>query len=63
MNALLQLVAKYLTILIAIEHVWIGLMEIFRWEKEEKLRPAAKLWVLAVLAPFVFMALYQAYWK
>ena len=38
-------------------------VQIFRWEKEEKLRPAAKLWVLAVLSPFVFMGFYQAYSK
>ena len=28
-------------------------MKLFRWEKEEKLKPSAKLWVLAVLAPFL----------
>ena len=34
----------------------IGLLlsvKLFRWEKEEKMRPASKLWVLAVLLPFV----------
>jgi imidazolonepropionase-like amidohydrolase/ABC-type multidrug transport system permease subunit len=36
-------------------------VQIFRWEKEEKLRPAAKLWVLAVLSPFVVMGFYEAY--
>jgi imidazolonepropionase-like amidohydrolase len=38
-------------------------VQIFRWEKGEKLRPAAKLWVLAVLSPFVVMGSYQAYSK
>jgi imidazolonepropionase-like amidohydrolase/ABC-type multidrug transport system permease subunit len=38
-------------------------IQIFRWEKGEKLRPAAKLWVLAVLSPFVAMGCYQAYSK
>jgi imidazolonepropionase-like amidohydrolase/ABC-type multidrug transport system permease subunit len=38
-------------------------IQIFRWEKDEKLRPAAKLWVLAVLSPFVVMGCYQAYSK
>ncbi len=38
-------------------------VQIFRWEKEEKLRPAAKLWVLAVLSPFLVMGSYQAYTK
>lgn len=28
-------------------------VKLFRWEKEEKLRPAAKFWILAVLIPFV----------
>ena len=42
----------------------IGLLlsvKLFRWEKEEKMRPAAKLWVLAVLVPFVVLAGWQAY--
>ncbi|MBI3543776.1 MAG: DUF1304 domain-containing protein [Deltaproteobacteria bacterium] len=26
------MIGKYLMLLIAIEHVWIGMMEIFRWE-------------------------------
>src|ERR1017187_3730415 len=34
-------------------------MKVFRWEKEEKLPAASKLWVLAVLAPFVLMGVYQ----
>src|SRR5438067_10895 len=42
----------------------IGLLiatKLFRWEKEEKLRNSAKLWVLAALAPFVFLGMYQAW--
>ena len=35
--------------------------QLFRWEKEEKIRPAAKLWVLAILAPFVLLGIYQIY--
>ncbi|HZD93080.1 MAG TPA: hypothetical protein VE133_02430, partial [Candidatus Sulfotelmatobacter sp.] len=27
-------------------------MKLFRWEKEEKIRGSAKLWVLVVLLPF-----------
>ncbi len=34
--------------------------KVFRWEKEEKIKNSAKLWVLGVLAPFVLMGLYQA---
>ena len=35
--------------------------QLFRWEKEEKIRPMAKLWVLAVLCPFLILGTYQAY--
>ncbi len=35
--------------------------KLFRWEKEEKLRPSAKLWVLVVLLPFLFLGAYQAW--
>jgi len=34
-------------------------MKLFRWEKEEKIRGSAKLWVLAVLLPFFVMG----FWK
>lgn len=37
--------------------------KLFRWDKDEKLRPQAKLWVLAVLAPFLAMGLWQAHSK
>jgi imidazolonepropionase-like amidohydrolase/ABC-type multidrug transport system permease subunit len=36
-------------------------MKLFRWEKEEKLPRRAKAWVLAVLAPFIAMGVYQSY--
>lgn len=35
--------------------------KLFRWEKEEKLRPSAQLWVLVVLLPFLFLGAYQAW--
>ncbi|HEY2799818.1 MAG TPA: amidohydrolase family protein [Chthoniobacterales bacterium] len=35
--------------------------KLFRWEKEEKLQPSAKLWVLVVLLPFLFLGAYQAW--
>jgi imidazolonepropionase-like amidohydrolase/ABC-type multidrug transport system permease subunit len=35
--------------------------QLFRWEKEEKIRPAAKLWIVAVLFPFIVLGGYQAY--
>ncbi len=34
--------------------------KLFRWEKEEKVKPAAKLWVLAVLVPFVIIGTWNA---
>ncbi len=34
-------------------------MQLFRWEKEERIRGSAKLWVLAVLVPFVALGAYQ----
>ncbi len=36
-------------------------VQLFRWEKEEKMRARKKLWVLAVLAPFLVMGCYRAY--
>jgi imidazolonepropionase-like amidohydrolase/ABC-type multidrug transport system permease subunit len=35
-------------------------IKLFRWEKEEKISNQAKLWILAVLAPFFLMGIYQA---
>jgi imidazolonepropionase-like amidohydrolase len=38
-------------------------VKLFRWEKEEKLRASAKLWLLAVLAPFLLMGAWQTHAK
>ena len=38
-------------------------VKLFRWEKEEKMRPSARFWVLAVLLPFVLLGSWQAYAK
>lgn len=35
-------------------------VKLFRWEKEEKIPGKAKLWILAVLAPFFILGIYQA---
>ncbi|MBA2743191.1 MAG: amidohydrolase family protein [Chthoniobacterales bacterium] len=35
--------------------------KLFRWEKEEKVPAKAKLWVLVVLLPFLFLGAYQAW--
>ena len=34
-------------------------MKLFRWEKEEKIRPSAKLWVAAVILPFLIWGIIQ----
>jgi ABC-2 type transport system permease protein len=38
-------------------------VKLFRWEKEEKVKTSAKLWVLAALAPFLILGVNQAYSK
>jgi imidazolonepropionase-like amidohydrolase/ABC-type multidrug transport system permease subunit len=38
-------------------------VQLFRWEKEEKIPPRNKLWVVAVLAPFVVMGSWKSYNK
>ncbi|HEV2094861.1 MAG TPA: amidohydrolase family protein, partial [Chthoniobacterales bacterium] len=35
--------------------------KLFRWEKEEKLRASAKLWVLVVLLPFFILGTFQSW--
>lgn len=35
--------------------------KLFRWEKEEKIRKSAKVWIIAVLLPFLILGIYQAY--
>lgn len=35
--------------------------KLFRWEKEEKIRASAKMWVAAVLLPFLLLGAYQAW--
>src|SRR5262245_22266324 len=36
-------------------------MQLFRWEKDEKIRSSARLWVVVVLLPFLVLGSYQAY--
>ncbi len=38
-------------------------VKLFRWEKEEKIAKGAKWWILAVLAPFFLMGIYQTFTK
>lgn len=35
-------------------------VKLFRWEKEEKIKGTAKLWLVAVFAPFLLLGVYQA---
>jgi ABC-2 type transport system permease protein len=35
--------------------------KLFRWEKEEKIRGSAKLWVVAALLPFLLLGAWQSY--
>lgn len=37
--------------------------KLFRWEKEEKIRNSAKLWLAAVLTPFLFLGAWQMHTK
>jgi ABC-2 type transport system permease protein len=36
-------------------------MKLFRWEKEEKIRTPAKLWIAAVLLPFLLLGAWQVH--
>jgi imidazolonepropionase-like amidohydrolase/ABC-type multidrug transport system permease subunit len=51
-----SVIALLITLCVA---VFVGI-KLFRWEKEEKIKNSAKLWILAVLSPFLLMGIYQA---
>ncbi|MBV9760756.1 MAG: amidohydrolase family protein [Acidobacteriaceae bacterium] len=53
---LLPIVSLLITMCVALT---VG-VKLFRWEKEEKISGRAKLWIIAVLAPFLLMGVYQA---
>src|SRR4051812_3501293 len=58
------LAQNWRSVLVLLIAAGVGLLiatKIFRWEKEEKLRPAAKIWVVAVLLPFFLLGAYQAW--
>jgi len=38
-------------------------VKLFRWEKEEKIAPRNKLWVMGVMAPFLVMGCWRSYTK
>jgi ABC-type multidrug transport system permease subunit len=52
---LISLVVMLITILVGT----IISMKLFRWEKEEKIRGSAKLWVLVAILPFIVMGVWQ----
>ena len=54
-----SLLALFLTLIVG---MFIS-VKLFRWEKEEKVKASAKLWVVAALAPFLLLGVYQAYSK
>src|SRR5579863_5735901 len=61
-----SLAANGLPALALLITVFVGLFisyKLFRWEKEEKIRGSAKLWVGAVMVPFIVLGLWQAHTK
>ncbi len=59
-----SLFQNWLSVLVLIVTACVGIFiatKLFRWEKEEKLRASAKLWVLVVLLPFFLLGAYQAW--
>ena len=61
-----SLAANGLPALALLITVFVGLFisyKLFRWEKEEKIRGSAKLWVGAVMLPFIVLGVWQAHSK
>ena len=60
------LLANALPALALLITMFVGLFisyKLFRWEKEERIRPSAKLWVGAVMLPFIALGVWQAHTK
>jgi imidazolonepropionase-like amidohydrolase/ABC-type multidrug transport system permease subunit len=57
-----NLSAAGVLVLTAVVGTFLGI-KLFRWEKEEKMRASAKLWLLAVMTPFFLMGVWQAHAK
>ncbi|MDQ6677842.1 MAG: ABC transporter permease [Acidobacteriota bacterium] len=62
-ESILQNAAPVLALVITTVVALFVSTKIFRWEKEEKIRSSAKLWILAVMVPFFLIGIYQAYSK
>jgi imidazolonepropionase-like amidohydrolase/ABC-type multidrug transport system permease subunit len=61
-----SLIANGLPALALLITMFVGLFisyKLFRWEKEEKIRSSAKLWVGAVLLPFIVLGVWHAHTK
>jgi ABC-type multidrug transport system permease subunit len=58
---LVSTASSILALIVTLLLGWFVGVKLFRWEKEEKIRASAKLWVLAVLVPFFIMGIWQAY--
>ncbi|HEY6351233.1 MAG TPA: ABC transporter permease [Candidatus Angelobacter sp.] len=60
-NDLLE-VGKWVVALVVTSGVGLAVgSKLFRWEKEEKIRGSAKLWVLVALLPFLALGVWQSY--
>ncbi len=60
------LVANLLSVVALVTTLAVALIvgtKLFRWEKEEKIKNSAKVWVAGVLAPFFVLGLFQAHSK
>ncbi len=58
--------ANYQAALALVLTIALGLFisyKLFRWEKEEKIKSSAKLWIMAVLLPFFVLGAWQAHTK
>jgi imidazolonepropionase-like amidohydrolase/ABC-type multidrug transport system permease subunit len=62
-DTLLQHTVPILALLVTMAVATFISMKLFRWEKDENVAPAAKLWIVAVLLPFLVLGSYQAYSK
>ncbi len=58
------LMANWQSMLALLATLFLGMflsIQLFRWEKDEKIRPAARLWVAVALFPFILLGSYQSY--
>jgi len=58
-KSLMEVLPSVGAILLTVATALVLGMKLFRWEKDEKIRPAAKLWVLAALLPFFVLGIWE----